>query len=161
MTKLKHLYLIELEKSLQENTCTATCPNKELLKKMSGKKLAIYFYVSNDDQECSLISDGFAEFFDSLKNHNVEIIGVSRYNINSHHEFKEQHNLPFELISDCNNVISKIFKVGQEGAGVSSIKRKTFIFSAEGMLYNEWRNTSADGHAKNVLYMAKSIGGMF
>ena len=158
MAKLKHLYLNELEKSLQANSCVATCLNDELLKKIAGKNLAVYFYINNDTEECNLISKDLANFFDVFKKYNTEIIGISKDSIESHYNFKDRENLPFELISDCNNVVSKAFKVGQDSTGIAGIKRKTFLFSSEGVLLNEWRNTDANGHAKSVLAMINNMG---
>ena len=156
---MRHVYLIELEIGLRENSCSATCVHEELIKRIYDKKVVVYFYISNAVEECRLISDDFAKFYDRLQETNTEVIGVSKDSIDSCREFKEKHNLPFELISDCNNEISKAFKVGQDVDGVAGIKRKTFLFNDEGKLYHEWRNTNADDHASSVLYIAKSMGG--
>ena len=94
-----------------------------------------------------------------LKKYDTEILGVSRDSVKSHENFKAKQSFPFELISDPDETLCKIFDViklkkmyGREYLGV---ERSTFLINEQGELVAEWRKVKVKGHAQAVLDAVK------
>ncbi|HEB62957.1 MAG TPA: peroxiredoxin, partial [Gammaproteobacteria bacterium] len=86
---------------------------------------------------------------------NTVILGVSRDGIKAHENFKAKQNFPFELLSDKEERLCRLFDVikpkklyGKEFMG---IERSTFIIDEKGILRAEWRKVKVKGHADEVL----------
>ena len=75
--------------------------------------------------------------------------------LKSHENFKNKFNFPFELISDPDEKICKIFDVIKEksmyGKKYMGIERSTFLIDSDGKLLKEWRKVKVKGHAEDVL----------
>lgn len=89
------------------------------------------------------------------------IFGVSRDSLRTHENFKAKHEFPFELISDPDEELCKLFDViklkklyGKEHMG---IERSTFLFDAEGKLQRSWRKVRVAGHVAEVLTAAQEL----
>ena len=89
------------------------------------------------------------------------MIGVSRDALKSHESFKAKLGLPFELISDIEGVLCRMFDVVKNkmlyGKKVLGIERSTFLIDADGILRQEWRSTKADGNAAAVLETVRKL----
>ena len=78
--------------------------------KLSSKiknKVLLVFYPGDGTPVCT---NQFTEYRDSNKKFsdlNVEIIGISTNDNNSHKSFKKDHNLPFTLLSDSEATVAK------------------------------------------------------
>ena len=64
-------------------------------------------------------------------------------------------NFPFELISDPEEKICKLFDVIKEksmyGKKYMGIERSTFLIDSNGKLAKEWRKVKLKGHVEEVL----------
>jgi peroxiredoxin Q/BCP len=80
---------------------------------------------------------------------------VSKDTIKSHEGFKDKFKFPFDLISDSDEKICKIFDVIKEksmyGKKYMGIERSTFLINEEGKLVKEWRKVKVKGHVEEVL----------
>ena len=74
--------------------------------------------------------------------------------LKSHEGFKDKFKFPFELISDPDEKICKIFDVIKEksmyGKKYMGIERSTFLINEEGKLVKEWRKVKVKGHVEEV-----------
>ena len=90
-----------------------------------------------------------------FKKKNTKVFGVSKDSLKSHESFKNKFNFPFELISDPDEKICKIFDVIKEksmyGKKYMGIERSTFLIDSDGKLLKEWRKVKVKGHAEDVL----------
>jgi thioredoxin-dependent peroxiredoxin len=126
-----------------------------------GQNIVLYFYPKDLTPGCTTESLDFkklhAEFFEL----NTVIFGISRDDIPLHEKFKSTHCLPFELISDEDEAICKLFDVihpkNMYGREVIGVERSTFLINAEGVLQKEWRKVSVQGHAQLVLEAVKAL----
>jgi peroxiredoxin Q/BCP len=79
----------------------------------------------------------------------------------SHEKFKAKMCFPFELLSDDDGQVCKLFDVIREknmyGRKVIGIERSTFLIDATGVLRSEWRKVKVDGHALAVLEAAQAL----
>jgi len=86
---------------------------------------------------------------------------VSRDKITLHEKFKKDQNFPFDLLSDENEILCRIFDVikvkNMYGRKVMGIERSTFLIDEKGILRNEWRKVKVKGHIEDVLEELKKI----
>lgn len=128
----------------------------------SGKSnLVIYFYPKDSTPGCTTEGQNFRDLYDEFKANDTEIYGISRDTLRRHENFKAKQSFPFELISDEDETICKLFDViklkklyGKEHLG---IERSTFLIDKEGILRNEWRKVKVKGHVDEVLEAVKSL----
>lgn len=126
-----------------------------------GKWLVIYFYPKDSTPGCTTEGQEFRDLYSEFQKAGVEILGVSRDSIKSHENFKAKLNLPFTLLSDCEEIVCNLFNVikmkNMYGKQVRGIERSTFVLDATGVLRHEWRGVKVSGHALQVLEQIKQI----
>jgi peroxiredoxin Q/BCP len=126
-----------------------------------SKSLVIYFYPKDSTPGCTTEAQQFREVYDEFVEAGSQIVGVSRDSIKSHENFKARFTLPFELLSDENEVACELFGVIKQkmmyGKQVRSIERSTFVLDDKGIIRKEWRSLKADGHADEVLDFVQTL----
>ena len=126
-----------------------------------GKPLVIYFYPKDNTPGCTTEAQQFRDLYVKFKKANCEVVGVSRDSIKSHENFKAKFMLPFELLSDAEEVACELFGAIKQknmyGKQVRGIERSTFVFDKDGKLRHEWRGLKVDGHAREVLNFVTTL----
>lgn len=119
-----------------------------------GKKVILYFYPKDNTQGCSLQALGFKEYYEKLKEKNVEIIGISKDSVKSHARFSCKYELPFTLLSDESTEVIQAYGVWQEkkmyGKTYMGIVRTTFIIDEEGNIIKEMPKVKPQTNAKEI-----------
>jgi peroxiredoxin Q/BCP len=136
--------------------------NKQFrLSNVKNKYLAIFFYPKDDTPGCTNESQQFRDLYSEFLKENCEIVGISRDNLKSHEKFKEKYNLPYDLLSDTDEIVCELFDVikmkNMYGKQVRGIERSTFIIDREGKLYKAWRGVKVPGHAEEVLTFVQQM----
>jgi peroxiredoxin Q/BCP len=128
---------------------------KKALSDLQGKQVAVYFYPRDFTPGCTIEADEFAQDYEKYKEKNIEIIGISPDDEESHKKFREKMNIAFFLASDINNEISNSYGVyvlkkfmGKEYMGIS---RTTFIIDEKGIIRKIFPNVKPKGHSLEVL----------
>ena len=123
--------------------------------------LVIYFYPKDSTPGCTVEGQNFRDLYSEFQSHDTEIFGVSRDSMRRHENFKTKQAFPFELISDEDESVCKLFDIiklkklyGKEYMG---IVRSTFLIDKEGVLRQEWRNLKVKGHVDAVLDAVKAL----
>lgn len=120
-----------------------------------GQNVVIYFYPRDNTPGCTSEGEDFRDNYKKFKKKNTQIFGVSKDTIKSHEGFKDKFKFPFDLISDPDEKICKIFDVIKEksmyGKKYMGIERSTFLINEEGKLVKEWRKVKVKGHVEEVL----------
>jgi len=129
------------------------------LKDLKGKNVIIYFYPKDNTPGCTQEGQDFRDSYSKFKRAKTVVFGVSRDSIKVHTNFKARHEFPFELISDPEEDLCKLFDViklkknyGREYMG---IERSTFLIDSKGLLREEWRGVKVKGHVEEVLAATK------
>jgi peroxiredoxin Q/BCP len=126
-----------------------------------GEKLVIYFYPKDRTPGCTKESQDFRDLHAAFRKAKVRVLGISRDSLKSHDKFREKEQLPFELLSDADETVCKVFDVIKEkslyGRKYLGVDRSTFLIDAGGVLRREWRGVKVPGHAEEVLEAAKSL----
>ncbi len=126
-----------------------------------GHRYVLYFYPKDDTPGCTLEGQQFGDRHKAFQQAGVMVFGVSRDTVASHEKFKAKMNFPFDLLSDSNEDMCRIFDVIKEknmyDKKVMGIQRSTFIINRDGSIAREWRGVKVDGHALEVLSVVKSM----
>lgn len=133
----------------------ATDDQKFMLSDLRGKNVVLYFYPKDNTPGCTTEGQDFRDHYEEFRNLDTEIFGVSRDNLKSHGGFKSKECFPFDLISDEDEQLCKLFDVIKEkslyGKKYLGIDRSTFILDRDGVLRKEFRSVKVDGHVAAVL----------
>ena len=123
------------------------------LSELKGKNIIIYFYPKDATPGCTIEGQNFRDNIRKFSLLNTVVLGVSRDKISSHEKFKKNQKFPFDLLSDEDEKLCKIFNVMKEknmyGRKFFGIERSTFLIDKKGVLRNEWRKVKV----KNQKYV--------
>lgn len=150
-----------IDQKLANFTAAATSDTEVSNAALQGIKTVIYFYPKDNTPGCTTEGQDFRDAHAQFVAANTQIFGVSRDSLKTHENFKKKHEFPFELISDPDETLCKLFDViklkklyGKEYMG---IERSTFLIDEEGVLRREWRKVKVKGHVDEVLEAAKNL----
>jgi len=91
--------------------------------------LILYFYPADFTPGCTKEACSIRDIHQDLVAVGLRVAGVSPQDADSHQRFREEHNLPFELLSDPDKIAVKMYGVdGPLGIGV---RRATFLISQD------------------------------
>lgn len=126
-----------------------------------GYSYILYFYPKDDTPGCTDEGIQFRDLYPEFKKIGIAVFGVSRDSLTSHEKFKSKMNFPFDLLSDSDERVCRLFDVIKEknmyGKKVVGIQRSTFIIGPQSAIVAEWRGVKVAGHAAEVLNKAKTM----
>ena len=129
--------------------------------KERGKKLVLYFYPRDNTPGCTTEGAGFRDVHSDFAKANCRVFGVLRDSLKSHEAFKAKMKFPFELLSDEDETVCKLFGViklkNMYGRKVRGIERSTFVVDEKGVVAREWRGVKVPGHVQEVLNFVKAL----
>jgi peroxiredoxin Q/BCP len=125
------------------------------LSELKGRNVILYFYPKDDTPGCTAegcdIRDRFADF----GRRDAVVLGVSRDSIPAHERFRDKYRFPFELVSDPDGKLCRLFGVMKRktlyGRSYLGIERSTFVYDRSGALRKEIRGVKVAGHADELL----------
>jgi peroxiredoxin Q/BCP len=139
---------VSLGKKVPDFTAATTEGGEWRLKEALGSKVVLFFYPKDMTPGCTIEAGTL-------------VVGVSRDSCSSHQKFRTKELLNYELLSDADEALCRLFDVIKEknmyGKKVFGIERSTFLIDAKGVLAAEWRKVKAEGHAATVLVAAKAL----
>lgn len=110
-----------------------------------GKKVVLlYFYPKDDTPGCTKQACGLRDRMSDLKKDNVDVIGVSLDNEESHKKFITKHNLNFPLLADTDGKITDAYGVRMSGRNLA--RRASFLIGLDGKIVHVTDTMSADTH---------------
>jgi peroxiredoxin Q/BCP len=120
-----------------------------------GKKHVIYFYPRDFTPGCTVEADEFSKEYKKFQKHGIEIIGISKDDVESHKKFVDKMNIPYVLLSDPEAEVCKKFGVwGKKqfmGKEYMGIQRSTFLVDEKGKIFKVFPAVKPKGHADEVL----------
>lgn len=152
---------ILIDKPIPNFSFTTTQQENCKFSDLKGSNVILYFYPKDNTPGCTTEGLDFNHHFTQFKRLNTIILGVSRDSIKSHQNFITKHQFKFDLISDPEEKICKLFDVIKEknmyGRKVMGIERSTFLIDSKGILRYAWRKIKVPNHIENVLTTLKTI----
>ena len=123
--------------------------------------MVLYFYPKDNTPGCTTETIDFRDHHDAFIASGCKVFGISRDSLKSHENFKAKFELPFELISDTDELACNAFSViklkNMYGKQVRGIERSTFLIDEQGRIAAEWRGVKVPGHVQAVLDAVKSL----
>lgn len=120
-----------------------------------GKKYVIYFYPKDFTPGCTIEADEFSKDYNKFKKAGIEIVGISKDDVDSHKKFCEKMKIPFVLLADTETEVAKKFgawgKKNFMGKDYMGVIRSTFLVDEKGKIFKAYPKVKAAGHAKEVL----------
>lgn len=152
---------VTLGKKVPNFTLPATGEQEISLSDLKGKNVVIYFYPKDSTPGCTREGQDFRDNIAKFRRNKTVVLGVSRDSLKSHENFKAKQEFPFELLSDKEETLCKLFDVikmkNMYGKKVRGIERSTFLINDKGVLKQEWRKVKVDGHVDEVLDAVRAL----
>jgi peroxiredoxin Q/BCP len=143
-------------------TCASTGDKQVRLKDLRGKNVVLYFYPKDSTPGCTTDGQDFRDLHSKFKRQKTVIFGVSRDSIASHDKFRAKQKFPFDLLSDPDEKVCRLFDVIHEKSlycrKFMGVVRSSFLIDADGKLRHEWRKVKVKDHAAEVLETVKALG---
>jgi peroxiredoxin Q/BCP len=127
------------------------------LKNFVGKKpVVLYFYPKDNTPGCTKEACTFRDSYEVFRELGAEVIGVSSDSVSSHQQFSTQYMLPFQLLSDPEEKIRKLYGVPATLGILPG--RVTYIIDRQGVvrhIFNSQLNFKA--HVDEAIKALKCI----
>lgn len=142
-------------------TCASTGDKQVRLKDLRGQYVVLYFYPKDSTPGCTTEGQDFRDLHSKFRRQKTVIFGVSRDSIASHDKFRAKQEFPFDLLSDPDEKLCRMFDVIREktlyGRKFMGVERSSFLIDADGKLRHEWRQLKVKNHAAEVLETVKAL----
>ena len=113
--------------------------------------VVLYFYPKDETPGCTTEACEFRDNIFAYRKMNVQILGVSFDDVESHKKFAENHDLPFPLLADPEGTAAEAYGVKTKFAGMTLAKRQTFIIDPDGNLAKHYEKVKPATHSEEVL----------
>lgn len=134
ITTFNHLMKVKIGDSAPNFVLPTQSGNDFSLKNEIGKHhILLYFYPKDNTPGCITEACTFRDNYHEFRDLNCIIVGISKDRGSSHRGFIERYNLPFELLSDPQNKVRKLYGVKPVIPGILP-GRKTFLVNTEGVV---------------------------
>ncbi|MDH3576365.1 MAG: peroxiredoxin [Gammaproteobacteria bacterium] len=91
--------------------------------------LILYFYPADFTPGCTKEACSIRDIHNDIQSVGLQVAGISPQDIDSHKRFRDEHELPFVLLSDPDKVAIRMYDVdGPFGVGV---RRATFLINQD------------------------------
>ena len=125
------------------------------LSALAPQRVVLYFYPKDHTPGCTAEGRDFRDLHTRFRRRQARIFGVSRDSLRTHENFKAKQGFPFELLSDADEVVCRLYDVikmkNMYGRQVRGIERSTFLIDERGVIRRVWRKVRVPGHAEEVL----------
>jgi peroxiredoxin Q/BCP len=114
------------------------------------KNVVLYFYPADFTGGCTAEACSFRDNYDTVKQYDAVILGVSRDSQDSHARFREKHSLGFPLIADEDQKIAAMYDAAGSFLGIRP--RVTYVIDKQGVIRAAFRHDIAIGrHLSDTL----------
>ncbi|MDP9010725.1 MAG: peroxiredoxin [Pseudomonadota bacterium] len=126
-----------------------------------GTSVVIYFYPRDNTSGCTQEGLDFSALHGQFRKAKALVFGISPDSVASHEKFKKKMSFAFDLLSDPDQKVCKLYDVIQEksmyGRKYLGVERSTFLIDGKGVLRHEWRKVKVKDHAETVLAAVKAL----
>ncbi|MFK8031637.1 MAG: peroxiredoxin [Gammaproteobacteria bacterium] len=127
------------------------------LEKYCGQWVVLYFYPKDDTPGCTTQACEFRDEIYAFRKANVNILGVSLDDVDSHEEFARKYSLPFSLLSDSDKAVATTYGVLKNYGVVKYSARETFLIDPEGKIAKHYKKVEPKGHAIDVINSIRKL----
>ncbi|HSN69879.1 MAG TPA: peroxiredoxin [Steroidobacteraceae bacterium] len=106
--------------------------DRTLTELLRSGPLILYFYPADFTPGCTKEACSLRDLHDEILRAGLRVVGVSPQDAASHERFRQQHSLPFTLLSDVDKKAVRAYDVdGPLGIGV---RRATYLIDQNGQI---------------------------
>jgi peroxiredoxin Q/BCP len=116
-----------------------------------GTKMVIYFYPKDFTAGCTKEACDLRDNAHIYEQHNIKVVGISYDSPESHHKFKEEHHLPFTLLSDTNKTVAKQYGAYRSILSLWAPARITYLLDEQGKIIAVFEKVNIRQHAEKIL----------
>jgi peroxiredoxin Q/BCP len=125
----------------------------------AGRKLVLFFYPRANTPGCTKEAIDFTRLAGAFAESQTAVLGVSADPLKAQESFRDKHELGIPLVSDERHEMLEAYGVWGEksmyGKTFLGVLRTTVLIGADGRIIRIWRHVKVDGHADEVLAVAK------
>jgi thioredoxin-dependent peroxiredoxin len=117
--------------------------------------LVIYFYPKDESAVCTKEACAFRDSYEAFTKAGAVVVGINDAPVETHLKFAQNHQLPFNILSDPGNKVMRLFGVPKK---LVFTGRETFVVGLNGKVlyaYNSFLQGKA--HADKALQFIQSI----
>ncbi len=122
-----------------------------------GRWVVLYFYPKDDTPGCTTEACNFRDDLGTLRALNVQVLGVSMDDTQSHARFAEKYRLPFPLLADTGGVVTRAYGALWSLGPIKFAKRHSFIIDPEGRIARIYRDVKPESHSRELQQELKEL----
>ncbi len=121
----------------------------DLNAELSDGIVVVFFYPKAMTPGCTMQACSLRDAWDELQERDVRVFGVSSDTAKTQSAFRNKHKLPFTLIADTDQVVSKAFGKGRWS-------RQAYIFKDGKLVWKDLKASTAK-QAEDVLKVLENL----
>ena len=125
------------------------------LKSYKGKKVILYFYPRDNTPGCTAQACDLRDNKNLINKENYIVLGVSSDSEKSHQNFIKKFDLNFDLISDEDKSVHKLYGTWVEknmyGRKYMGTARNTFIIDEDGIIIDIITKVKTKEHSNQII----------
>lgn len=126
------------------------------------KHVVLYFYPRDGTPGCLVQAIDFSDHDGEFALHHCVVMGVSRDDCLRHAEFRDEHGLSVNLLSDPDGDVCRLYGALQDqehdGQRRENFVRSTFVIDKNGVIRFAAYNVNPKGHAAQVFEVVRGLG---
>ena len=127
------------------------------LSQYKGRRLVLYFYPKDATPGCTIEAQKFRNDYQKYIDIKTDIIGISIDDTKSHQKFKSKQKLPFNILSDKDKKVVKLYGVWKKKITGEGIQRATFLIDENQKILHIWNKVNVITHSKDILNILTNI----
>ncbi len=149
MASLSSTFALQPGDSVPDTRVPSTSGESASLHDYTGQWVVLYFYPRAFTPGCTAQSCSLRDEFGEIQDRGAVILGVSLDSPARQQSFKQEHHLPFDLLSDEDKELARAFDSLMVGGLMAA--RKTFIINPAGQVAHRFDRPSTSDHATEVI----------
>ena len=121
-----------------------------------GKAIVLYFYPRDKTKNCTEQACSIGAGYSQFKELNTIVAGINRQSPEVHKAFKENHYLPFSLLSDTDGDVCRKYGAMRVISYLPP-KRITFVIDADGKIAEILPDVDVATHTEHLLEIIKKL----
>jgi peroxiredoxin Q/BCP len=125
------------------------------LSDFEGERVVLYFYPRANTRGCTIEAQGFRDEHAAFRDVDAVVLGVSNDPVENLGPFREEHDLPFDLLSDPDGAVAEQYdsygSVEIEGGQTEIALRNTYVIGPDGEIERTYEGVDPSDHAEDVL----------
>ncbi len=120
----------------------------------SGQTIVLCFFKRDTNRLDNMHLLRLRDVSDKLEEHNAVIVGVSLGSVTTHAAWRNQHGIPFPLLSDPEGRVHDLYDAWRTtllGRRPLAVRRCTYLIDEDGIIRKSYGGPNVITHAKQVV----------